>query len=160
MGMSFTEILIIMALALLLFGPDELPKMAKALGKGLRELRKATDDIKSTLETEMNKLDDEPKVSGTPLGTPMMLPPVVDTSDPGAARAAARFAAAGKPVPPAPTDAPAPELPPVSSETPTEQIARLAPPPGAIAREGADRPADAPRASELPGPATPGGSAT
>src|SRR5476651_1560111 len=97
MGMSFTEILIILGLALLLFGPDELPKMAKTLGKGLRELRKATDDIKSTLESEMNKLDDEPK--STPLGTPMMLPPVIDTSDPGAARAAARFAASGKPAP-------------------------------------------------------------
>jgi sec-independent protein translocase protein TatB len=116
-GMSVTEIGIILVLALLLLGPDELPKVAKTVGKALRELRKTTDDLKSTFEQEMVRLDDEPQV------TPALVPPPLDSSatpatgaldqlrdpaaaraaarmlalppDPGSARAAARLAAAG-----------------------------------------------------------------
>ncbi len=75
LGMSGTELVIILALALLLLGPDQLPSVAKMLGKGMREIRKATDDLKSTFEQEMVKLDDEPKA-------PRMIPPVLDS--PGA----------------------------------------------------------------------------
>ena len=58
-GLSFVEIAIVALLALLLLGPDQLPSVAKTLGKGLRELRKASDDLKGTFETEMNKLERE-----------------------------------------------------------------------------------------------------
>ncbi|GAC1348321.1 MAG: hypothetical protein NVSMB23_29170 [Myxococcales bacterium] len=116
-GMSVVEIGIILVLALVLLGPDELPKVAKTVGKALRELRKTTDDLKSTFEQEMVRLDDEPK------GTPMLVSPpaepeptpstgaldqlrdpgtaraaartLAQPADPGAARAAARLAAAG-----------------------------------------------------------------
>ncbi|HEX9577771.1 MAG TPA: twin-arginine translocase TatA/TatE family subunit, partial [Myxococcales bacterium] len=43
-GLSMTEVVIILGLALLLLGPDQLPSIAKTLGKGMREIRKATDD--------------------------------------------------------------------------------------------------------------------
>ena len=121
MGMSITEILVILALALLLFGPDELPKMAKSLGKGLRELRKASDDLRSTIETEMVKLDDDP---APPHVAPSILSPKVDQppDDPGAARAAARFAAAGLPPPGKPT-------PPAALSPPAGTIAQEAKPP-------------------------------
>jgi sec-independent protein translocase protein TatB len=52
-GLSFGEIVIIAVLALVLLGPDRLPDAAKTLGKGLRELRKATDDLKDQVETEL-----------------------------------------------------------------------------------------------------------
>ena len=92
LGMSFTELAIILILALLLLGPDQLPSVAKTLGKGMRELRKATDDLKSTFEQEMVKFEDEP-------GTPLVRPQPVEENrmlarDPGAARASARSAAA------------------------------------------------------------------
>ena len=58
-GLSFVEIAIVAVLALLLLGPDQLPGMAKTLGKGLRELRRATDDLKGTFEQEMSKLERE-----------------------------------------------------------------------------------------------------
>jgi TatA/E family protein of Tat protein translocase len=90
LGLSMTELVIILALALLLLGPDQLPSMAKALGKGLRELRKATDDLKSTFEQEMVKMEDA-------TSSPRMIapaPPPPASSDPGEARAAARAAAA------------------------------------------------------------------
>jgi len=43
---SGQEIFIIMAVALVLFGANKIPEIAKGLGKGMREFRKATDDIK------------------------------------------------------------------------------------------------------------------
>lgn len=52
-GLGFGEILIILVLALLLLGPSKLPDAAKQLGKGLREFRKATDDLKQQFEGEL-----------------------------------------------------------------------------------------------------------
>ncbi len=40
------EIFIIMVVVLLLFGANKIPEIARGLGKGMREFRKATDDIK------------------------------------------------------------------------------------------------------------------
>ena len=129
LGLSMTEVLIILALALLLLGPDQLPNLAKSLGKGLRELRKATDDIKGQFEQEMAKidLDEQPQrmiapvpppalaekpaapaalEAPAPLATPAPPAPLatpaaeVAPEDPGAARAAARRAASVRLVPP------------------------------------------------------------
>jgi len=52
-GLSFSEILIILVLALILLGPRRLPEVAKQLGKGLREFKKATDDLKQQFESEL-----------------------------------------------------------------------------------------------------------
>src|SRR5690242_20548653 len=84
-GLSMTEVIIILGLALLLLGPDQLPTLAKSLGKGLRELRKATDDLKGQFEQEIARIDVEPQ-------PPRMIAPVPD--DPAAARAQARTDAA------------------------------------------------------------------
>ena len=51
-GMSMTEILMIVVLALVVLGPEKLPKMAKMLGKGMRELRRATSDIRQAIEID------------------------------------------------------------------------------------------------------------
>jgi sec-independent protein translocase protein TatB len=108
-GLSMTEIIIILGLALLLLGPDQLPSLAKSLGKGLRELRKATDDIKGQFESEMARIDlDAPQQKSiapvpppppdadsapTPEAKPADAPPPNPADDPAAARAAARRAA-------------------------------------------------------------------
>lgn len=41
-----TELMVILVLALIVFGPKKLPEMGKSIGKGLREFRKAQMDIK------------------------------------------------------------------------------------------------------------------
>ncbi|HYV66102.1 MAG TPA: twin-arginine translocase TatA/TatE family subunit, partial [Myxococcales bacterium] len=92
-GLSMTEVVIILGLALLLLGPDQLPSIAKTLGKGMREIRKATDDLKSTFEQEMVRLD-EPEQQQQ---QQRMLQPV--SADPASARASARAAAAAPAVP-------------------------------------------------------------
>src|SRR5437870_9625666 len=98
-GLSMTEIIIILALALLLLGPDQLPTLARSLGKGLRELRKATDDIKGQFEQEMAKIDLDEAPQPQRMIAPVPPPPAAPDApapvdDPGAARAAARRKAA------------------------------------------------------------------
>lgn len=57
-GLSFSELVIIAILALILLGPDKLPDAAKSIAKGLKELRKATDDLKDQLGGELSAIDD------------------------------------------------------------------------------------------------------
>lgn len=52
-----SEILIILVLILLLFGAKRLPELARSLGKGIREFRKAAEDIKD--EIRINDTDDD-----------------------------------------------------------------------------------------------------
>ncbi len=46
---SGAEIFIILVVVLVLFGAKKIPEIAKGMGKGMREFRKATDDIKKEL---------------------------------------------------------------------------------------------------------------
>jgi TatA/E family protein of Tat protein translocase len=95
-GLSMTELVIILGLALLLLGPDQLPTLAKTLGKGLKELRKATDDIKGQFEQELASVDlneESPRRMIAPLQTVTPADPAAAEADPAAARANARAAA-------------------------------------------------------------------
>ena len=58
LGLGVPEILFILVLALLLFGPKRLPEIGRTLGKGLNEFRKASNELKRTLNTEL-ALDEE-----------------------------------------------------------------------------------------------------
>lgn len=77
-GLSFGEIVIIAVLALILLGPDRLPEAAKTIGKGLRQFKQATDDLKDQIETEIYKDDRKgPR--------PSLVPPVPARAVPGPA---------------------------------------------------------------------------
>jgi Tat protein translocase TatB subunit len=49
-GIGFQEILLILLLALIFFGPKKLPDLAKSLGRGVAEFKKAADEVKKGLE--------------------------------------------------------------------------------------------------------------
>lgn len=51
-GIGMPELIIIMVIALLVIGPKKLPDLARALGKGMAEFRKATQDIKESLDID------------------------------------------------------------------------------------------------------------
>jgi sec-independent protein translocase protein TatB len=107
-GLGFGEIIIIAILALLLLGPERLPEAAKALGKTLRDVRRATDDIKGQIETEIYA--EERKAA-----KPALVPPVP----------AASLEAAGPP-------------PPATSENvPGLEAALAEPPASAVSAETA-----------------------
>jgi TatA/E family protein of Tat protein translocase len=54
--LGFTEMLVIFVVALLVFGPKKLPELGKSLGKGIREFRKATNELKSTWEEQVKDI--------------------------------------------------------------------------------------------------------
>ncbi len=55
-GIGMPELLLILVVALIVVGPKKLPSLAKSLGKGLSEFRRATDEIKSSIaETDTYK---------------------------------------------------------------------------------------------------------
>jgi len=57
-GIGMTEMVLIAALALIILGPKKLPDLARSLGKGFAEFKRATNDLKSTIDLEI-KAEDE-----------------------------------------------------------------------------------------------------
>ncbi len=58
-GIGLPEIIIIAIVALIFIGPDKLPGVLRSIGKGLVELKRATSDVRSTVQEEMQKIEDE-----------------------------------------------------------------------------------------------------
>lgn len=55
LGIGMQEILIILVVALIVIGPKRLPELAKTLGKGFAEFRKAADDLQETVRMDLQK---------------------------------------------------------------------------------------------------------
>ena len=58
-GIGIPEIIIIIVVALVFIGPDKLPGVLRSIGKGLVELKRATSDVRSTMQDEMHKIEEE-----------------------------------------------------------------------------------------------------
>jgi sec-independent protein translocase protein TatA len=54
---SFSEILLVLFLVLLLFGSKKLPDLARGLGKGIREFKDATGEIQKEIRSGMNEAE-------------------------------------------------------------------------------------------------------
>jgi TatA/E family protein of Tat protein translocase len=59
-GIGMPEVLIILVVALIIFGPKKLPDLARSLGKGFAEFKRASQDLKNSMDLEMDK-DEKPK---------------------------------------------------------------------------------------------------
>jgi TatA/E family protein of Tat protein translocase len=57
-SIGMPELIIIFVIALIIFGPRKLPELGRTLGKSLSEFRKASNDLKNTLEEEI-RLDEQ-----------------------------------------------------------------------------------------------------
>jgi sec-independent protein translocase protein TatA len=67
--LGFPELIFILVLALLIFGPKRLPEIGRTIGRGMAEFRKASNDLKRTINTELAL--DEP---ATPPARPWLEP--------------------------------------------------------------------------------------
>jgi len=77
MNLGMPEILFILVLALLIFGPKKLPELGKSLGKGLSEFKKATNELRDSLQEEISSVQ---TVAKDALGEPAkMLEGVIET---------------------------------------------------------------------------------
>ena len=74
-GMS--ELLIIFVIALIVFGPRKLPELGRSLGKSLGEFKRASNDLRNTLEEEIHV---EEQVTKTPPAPAVATAPVTATA--------------------------------------------------------------------------------
>jgi TatA/E family protein of Tat protein translocase len=77
-GGSFAEVGFILFIAFLLFGPKKLPEIARMLGKGLAELRRASFELRNSLEEEIKNLDRPSEGEAARLAEPV--PPNAQTN--------------------------------------------------------------------------------
>lgn len=63
-GIGMPELLVILVIAIIFIGPSKLPDVARALGRGLREFRRATDDLKNSIDIEAHVVSpqQQPKI--------------------------------------------------------------------------------------------------
>lgn len=61
LGLSFGELFIVFAFILLFFGANSIPKMARTLGRGLRQMKDATQEIQNEIKKSSGGITDEVK---------------------------------------------------------------------------------------------------
>jgi sec-independent protein translocase protein TatB len=57
--MGFSETIFLFLLALIIFGPKKLPEIARQVGKALNEFRRASNEFKAQIESEISQLEME-----------------------------------------------------------------------------------------------------
>lgn len=58
-GIGMPEMIIILVIALIVIGPHKLPELAKSLGKGLAEFKKASEDFQKNVQEESRKSEEK-----------------------------------------------------------------------------------------------------
>ena len=149
--LGWQEITVIFFLALVLFGPKELPKIGRTIGKAIAEFRRASSDLKATFDRELNNLERESHSINEAVG---------NLSDPSDYRYNYGYDSYYDPAstqariePPA-SEAPAVNAP--APETPAE-AAKTAAPEGTVPATGDHAPSQEPVAAEPAPPKEPAG---
>ena len=79
----FPEILILLVIAMLVFGPGKLPELGSALGRGIREFKDATNGLNSTLQAPAAPpYQQQPVIGQNPPVQAVQQPPQWDTAAP------------------------------------------------------------------------------
>lgn len=72
-SLGVPELILIFIVALLVFGPKRLPEIGKTLGKALGEFKRATDDLKTTIEREV-QVEEQKQLSAQVTPAPEIVP--------------------------------------------------------------------------------------
>jgi sec-independent protein translocase protein TatA len=62
-GIGMPELIIILVIALIVIGPQKLPELARSLGKGLAEFKRATEDFKQNVSEEVRAADEKERIT-------------------------------------------------------------------------------------------------
>ncbi len=156
---GFSEMLVIVVLVLIFFGPQRMPEIARGLGKAMREFRKSMNEVKRELEQagmaddspawKQDTRDTQPRPSGT-IEPPHMTAGAPPTGGPAAT---AETPAAESPAPPPPADA-EPAISSTAVDDPGAATTAVDDGEPAVSHEAAGAPEDVPAASE-PAPPEP-----
>ncbi|MFL5352238.1 twin-arginine translocase TatA/TatE family subunit [Archangium sp.] len=131
------ELVFILIAALLVLGPKRLPEFARTIGKFVRDFRRQTDEVRTVVEREFYKMDQDildeprPKVPGP---IPAALPSPVPAAPPVTPAAPAEAQAVPAAVPGAEVAAPSASEPSPALAAEAEALPRLEPIPGTVAR--------------------------
>jgi sec-independent protein translocase protein TatB len=133
------ELVFILVAALLVLGPKRLPEFARTIGKFVRDFRRQTDEVRTVVEREFYKMDQDildeprPKVPGPiPAALPSPVPVALPVTP--AAPAEAQAVAVPAPVPGAEAAMASSSEPSPAQAAEAEALPRLEPIPGTVAR--------------------------
>ena len=62
-GIGMPEMIVILVIALIVIGPQKLPELAKSLGKGLAEFKRATEDFRQGVEAEAKASEEKERLA-------------------------------------------------------------------------------------------------
>lgn len=62
-GIGMPELIVILVIALIVIGPQKLPDIARSLGKGLAEFKRASDDFQRNIAEEVRNLDEKERTA-------------------------------------------------------------------------------------------------
>lgn len=112
------EILVVVLVALLVFGPHRLPEIGRQVGKGMREIRKLQETVRGELDSVLHGMDDTESQTVEPTEAPAVEPVTVEAvsveqQQPSPEAAASTAPTQRPPIarPPIPSSRPAPRAP-------------------------------------------------
>ncbi len=69
-SIGMPELVIILVIALIIFGPRKLPELGRSLGRSIGEFRRASNELRSTLEEEIRTEEQRPPTAAPPAAAP------------------------------------------------------------------------------------------
>lgn len=80
-SIGMPELIIILVIALIIFGPRKLPELGRSLGRSINEFKKASNELRSTLEDEIRVEEQRERTTAAASATPpAATPPPVDAA--------------------------------------------------------------------------------
>src|SRR6266511_3702981 len=90
------ELVLIFVIALLVFGPKNLPQLGRSLGRAMREFRRASDEFRNTIETNLQMNEPDPPPTLQPVADAPAAEPVEAGTTPSEIAAPVPTSAAGE----------------------------------------------------------------